>query len=67
MSQFERAQPVIACLASYFKGGEFLRQASDLGARVYLVTRELLRDEPWPHEAIEEIVFDRAVVGSVGH
>ena len=57
MTQLERAQPVIVCLASYFKGGEFLRQASELGARIFLVTRELLRDESWPHDAIDEILF----------
>jgi biotin carboxylase len=47
----------ILCLASYFKGTSFLREAKAIGCRVVLVTREKLRDEPWPHEAIDEIFF----------
>lgn len=45
----------IICLASYFKGADFLRECRQQGARVYLVTREKLLNEDWPRESIEEI------------
>ena len=39
-----RSPVTILCLASYFKGHDFLRECQRLGARVLLVTREALRD-----------------------
>ena len=43
----------LLCLATYEKGAAFMRQASEMGARVHLVTVEKLRDAPsWPHEAL---------------
>lgn len=44
----------ILCLASYFKGLDFLREAHRLGCRVLLVTSESLRDAAWPREVIDE-------------
>jgi biotin carboxylase len=46
----------IVCLASYFKGVDFLRECHALGARVILVVREKVRQEAWPLECIERIV-----------
>jgi biotin carboxylase len=48
--------PTVVCLASYFKGVEFLRAAAALGARVVLVTKERFRHEEWPHESLAEFV-----------
>jgi biotin carboxylase len=48
--------PNVVCLASYFKGAEFLREASGRGARVFLVTKEKLRGEEWPHDSLEALV-----------
>ncbi|MCA1632822.1 MAG: ATP-grasp domain-containing protein [Acidobacteria bacterium] len=45
--------PLIVCLASYFKGVEFMREAQARGARVVLVTKERCRDEEWAHDALE--------------
>jgi carbamoylphosphate synthase large subunit len=45
----------ILCLASYFKGTTFLTAAKANGARVLLITREKIADEPWPRESIDEI------------
>lgn len=45
------------CLASDFKGEEFLREAKRQGARVLLITEEKLRDKAWPRESIDEIYF----------
>lgn len=44
----------LLCLASYFKGDDFLRAAKRLGAHVILITKEKLADEPWPAESIDE-------------
>jgi len=55
----ENAQPAAAnvvCLASYFKGVEFLRECKRQGARAFLVTKEKLRGEDWPHDSLEAIV-----------
>ncbi len=46
----------VVCLASYFKGNEFLRQLRRRGCRVVLVIKEKLRDEAWDRESIDEIL-----------
>ena len=48
-------QLAILCLASYFKGTTFLTAAKEAGARVLLLTKEKIKDEPWPREAIDEV------------
>src|SRR3972149_687431 len=47
----------ILCLASYFKGAAFIRQAKQLGCRVIVVAKEAFKDEDWPRESIDEIFF----------
>jgi biotin carboxylase len=47
------AAPSIICLASYFKGVDFTREAKAQGARVFLVTRERCRREAWDVDAVE--------------
>jgi len=47
----------ILCLASYFKGAAFIRQAKQLGCRVIVVAKEAFKDEDWPRESIDEIYF----------
>ena len=42
------------CLASYFKGGEFIEECKALGASTILITTEDLQNEPWPRDAIDE-------------
>jgi len=51
----------ILCLASYYKGHDFLREAHRLGCRVLLVTSESLRDAAWPREAVDEFFYMRDV------
>jgi biotin carboxylase len=48
--------PMIVCLASYFKGVDFMREARARGARVVLITKERCRDEEWAHDALEASV-----------
>ncbi|MDX1417532.1 MAG: hypothetical protein R3293_25225, partial [Candidatus Promineifilaceae bacterium] len=49
------SQISILCLASYFKGTTFLSAAKEQGVRVLLLTREKIKDEPWPREDIDEV------------
>ena len=46
----------IVCLASYFKGGEFIRECKRRGCRVVLVTKEKLLGEDWPRESLDGII-----------
>jgi biotin carboxylase len=50
------SSPAIVCLASYFKGADFLRECRRRGCYVILVVKEKLKDEDWPRESIDEIV-----------
>lgn len=45
------------CIASYFKGNDFLRGMKSAGATVYLVTSKKLEDKPWAREAIDDIFY----------
>lgn len=45
----------ILCVASYFKGEAFMRQAKAEGARVFLLTEEKLAHEKWPRESLDEV------------
>lgn len=44
----------ILCLSSYFKGAAFLRACKEAGLHVILATNDKNKDEPWPHEVIDE-------------
>jgi hypothetical protein len=46
----------IVCLASYFKGVDFIRECKQRGCRVLLVTKERLLQEDWPRESLDGIV-----------
>ncbi len=45
----------VLCLASYFKGAEFIRTCQQLGAQVVLITREKLAEADWPRDSIAEV------------
>jgi hypothetical protein len=45
------------CLASYFKGEDFLRSAKKCGCTVFLVTSKKHEDKAWPRESIDEIFY----------
>lgn len=48
--------PTLLCLASYEKGGAFLREAKERGARVVLLTTEELRDAgEWPRDVLDDV------------
>ncbi len=56
MSEATPRSPTFVCLASYFKGVEFLRECKRQGARVILVTKEKILQEDWPRESLDDII-----------
>ena len=50
-------QPTFLCLASYYKGGAFLKACKELGIRTILLTLESLKDKDWPWEYVDERFF----------
>lgn len=56
MSESAANPRTVICLASYFKGVEFLRECKALGLRVILVTKEKLLQEEWPRAELDDIV-----------
>ena len=51
-------QPLtILCIASYFKGIDFIRECRRQGCRVLLLTSHSLRDEEWPRDSIDEFFY----------
>jgi ATP-grasp domain len=61
----------ILCLASYFKGNQFLEQCKREGCKVVLLTLEPLLGKPWVRDSIDEVFAlpsfadRRAVVNAV--
>lgn len=51
------AQPTFLCIASYFKGNDFLRSLKKTGATVYLITSKKLEDKEWARESIDDIFY----------
>ena len=47
----------VVCVASYFKGADFLRECRQQGARVELLTRERTAREPWPRESLDAVHY----------
>src|SRR5687767_6608143 len=52
-----QARPLnVICLASYFKGGDFMRECKRLGCHVILVTKEKMLREDWPHDSLDDLI-----------
>lgn len=51
------SQLTVLCLASYFKGLDFIRECRRQGCRVLLLTSHSLQDEEWPRESIDEVFY----------
>ena len=47
----------VVCVASYFKGADFLRECLERGARVSLISRERTAREPWPAEVRDDTLL----------
>ena len=46
----------IICLATYFKGGDFIRECKAHGCHVVLVTKEKMLGEDWPRESLDDVI-----------
>lgn len=57
MSQSQARDSTVVCLASFFKGNEFLRECKRQGWRVILLTREKMLAEDWARESLDDIAF----------
>jgi biotin carboxylase len=52
----ESNEPTILCIASFFKGNDFIRECKRLGARVVLLTRAKLLDKEWARESLADLI-----------
>jgi biotin carboxylase len=48
--------PTIICVASFFKGNDFIRECKRLGAAVVLLTREKLLEAGWARESLDDLI-----------
>lgn len=55
MVEPEQKQLNIVCFATFFKGGDFMRECHARGAHVVLVTREKMLEEDWPRDILGEV------------
>ena len=46
----------IVCLATYFKGADFVRECKAQGCHVVLVTKEKTLREDWPRESLDDLI-----------
>jgi ATP-grasp domain-containing protein len=56
MSEPESPPLNIVCLATYFKGVDFIRECKSSGSNVILITKEKMLGEDWPRESIDDLV-----------
>ena len=53
-----RPRPItVLCLASYFKGAEFLEECKRQGCRTLLLTSQSLGDADWPRASLDNIFY----------
>src|SRR4029078_12022608 len=52
----------IVCIATFFKGNEFIRECKRQGAAVVLLTREKLATADWAYESLDDLI---AIPGKV--
>ena len=48
--------PTILCIASFFKGNDFIREAKRRGAGVVLLTREKLLGAEWARDSLDDLL-----------
>ena len=49
-------EPTILCVASFYKGNDFIRECKRKGARVVLLTREKLLEKDWARESLDALI-----------
>jgi len=56
MPQTETSPLNIICLATYFKGTDFIRECKEHGCKVVLITKEKMLREDWPRESLDDLI-----------
>src|ERR1051325_11270678 len=56
MSELKSNPTTIVCLATYFKGGDFIRECKRLGCHVSLITKEKMLGEDWLRHSIDQLM-----------
>ena len=56
MSEAPKRPLNILCLATYFKGADFIRECKEHGCRVVLITKEKMLNENWPRESLDDLI-----------
>ncbi|MCA1576190.1 MAG: ATP-grasp domain-containing protein [Acidobacteria bacterium] len=46
----------IVCLATYFKGVDFIRECKARGCHVVLITKEKMLGEDWPRDVLDDLI-----------
>src|SRR5205085_4991519 len=56
MPSIENRPLNIICLATYFKGADFIRECKEHGCHVVLVTKEKMLREDWPRAILDDLI-----------
>lgn len=56
MSDPEARPLTVVCLATYFKGVDFIRECKNHGCQVVLITKEKTLVENWPRESLDDLI-----------
>jgi len=56
MSDPETRPLNVVCLATYFKGVDFIRECKSRGCQVVLITKEKTLGEDWPRESLDDLI-----------
>lgn len=56
MSQTGNRPLNIICLATYFKGADFIQECKAHGCHVILITKEKMLSEDWPRESLDDLI-----------
>lgn len=46
----------VICLATYFKGGDFIRECKHHGCNVILITKQKMLEEDWPRGCLDDLI-----------
>jgi len=46
----------VVCLATYYKGADFIRECKAHGCHVVLITKEKMLREDWPRESLDDLI-----------
>src|SRR5215203_278882 len=56
MPETENRPLNVICLATYFKGADFIRECKAHGCHVILITKEKVLHEDWPRESLDDVI-----------